>query len=459
MIDVPLKERVRDGDLNQNPQYLNAAIGWLVLFQSTQYLTSIQNQLDSKASQPSTILRQTGSAGILKSKTPIGAGMMNGSLSRSTGRLCSIHPSCLHPRLALRTRLTRSSHQRRKSSSSAKPPKSGPQAPVAVQQKGKTVKDTTRTDALSLHQMPEISPRRRTRGSTILRSENDHPLRPRLPSVPSTSYLHPADVAVSTFFSQHRPISITSAIPDTDAGTSFEKIFNKPGRKTAQVIDVLSGAVSKLEESTAVGEEVALDQKPDPYELRQAVDPVSIHELLNNHHQGGVPQPSSDALTRSNYQPFNPPPAPRPQRTTFTPVTYTNQAGPRTSQALKMVIRIHEQIQPNGAKSVNIRMGGLESDSEPLEMTFADPNELLNYTLHFPAKFLDRMQGRRQAFVDRMMAKISAVTPEMMVSRTTEGTGMLAISVKRQRKLKMKKHKYKKLMRRTRSLRRRIDRT
>ena len=32
------------------------------------------------------------------------------------------------------------------------------------------------------------------------------------------------------------------------------------------------------------------------------------------------------------------------------------------------------------------------------------------------------------------------------------------ISVKRQRKLKMKKHKYKKLMKRTKNLRRRLDR-
>lgn len=37
--------------------------------------------------------------------------------------------------------------------------------------------------------------------------------------------------------------------------------------------------------------------------------------------------------------------------------------------------------------------------------------------------------------------------------------GMYAISVKRQRKLKMKKHKYKKLMKRTRLLRRKLDRT
>lgn len=36
--------------------------------------------------------------------------------------------------------------------------------------------------------------------------------------------------------------------------------------------------------------------------------------------------------------------------------------------------------------------------------------------------------------------------------------GMLAISVKRQRKLKMKKKKYKKLMKRTRNERRKLDR-
>jgi hypothetical protein len=41
---------------------------------------------------------------------------------------------------------------------------------------------------------------------------------------------------------------------------------------------------------------------------------------------------------------------------------------------------------------------------------------------------------------------------------TRRRSGMLLISVKRQRKLKMKKHKYKKLMKRTRLLRRKLDR-
>jgi len=57
-----------------------------------------------------------------------------------------------------------------------------------------------------------------------------------------------------------------------------------------------------------------------------------------------------------------------------------------------------------------------------------------------PTRFLERMNIRQERYRER-----------------TEG-GMWAISVKRQRKLKMKKHKYKKLMRRTRNLRRRLDR-
>ena len=58
-----------------------------------------------------------------------------------------------------------------------------------------------------------------------------------------------------------------------------------------------------------------------------------------------------------------------------------------------------------------------------------------------PTAFRDRMRERRLRYVEERA-----------------GGEMFSISVKRQRKLKMKKHKYKKLMRRTRNLRRRLDR-
>ena len=51
--------------------------------------------------------------------------------------------------------------------------------------------------------------------------------------------------------------------------------------------------------------------------------------------------------------------------------------------------------------------------------------------------------------------------PEDRVARgenvSDRDTGMVAISVKRQRKLKMKKHKYKKLRDKTRNARRRLE--
>ena len=50
------------------------------------------------------------------------------------------------------------------------------------------------------------------------------------------------------------------------------------------------------------------------------------------------------------------------------------------------------------------------------------------------------------------------VPPPVPMAEPTEVVDMQLISVRRQRKLKMKKHKYKKLMKKTRNLRRRIER-
>ncbi|KAF2451851.1 hypothetical protein P171DRAFT_478875 [Karstenula rhodostoma CBS 690.94] len=62
----------------------------------------------------------------------------------------------------------------------------------------------------------------------------------------------------------------------------------------------------------------------------------------------------------------------------------------------------------------------------------------------------------RQPFLDRMIHRQNRNNRSRDILQRPD---MLAISVKRQRKLKMKKHKYKKLMKRTRLLRRKLDRT
>jgi hypothetical protein len=63
----------------------------------------------------------------------------------------------------------------------------------------------------------------------------------------------------------------------------------------------------------------------------------------------------------------------------------------------------------------------------------------------------------RQSFLERMSIRQRDHAERRMEEESERGI-MQAISVRRQRKLKMKKHKYKKLMRKTRNLRRRLDR-
>lgn len=86
-----------------------------------------------------------------------------------------------------------------------------------------------------------------------------------------------------------------------------------------------------------------------------------------------------------------------------------------------------------------------------------------------PPKPLDALAAEPRLFAqnaEEMADTINQrITEVMLPERPTfrehvrkRRQGMLLISVKRQRKLKMKKHKYKKLMKRTRLLRRKLDR-
>ena len=79
--------------------------------------------------------------------------------------------------------------------------------------------------------------------------------------------------------------------------------------------------------------------------------------------------------------------------------------------------------------------------------------------------FLARAWRKNQAYLQSQRKAIHSITAAASgpLRRIRQVPGMRKpqmrlISVKRQRKLKMKKHKYKKLMKRTRNLRRRLDR-
>ncbi|PUU74550.1 hypothetical protein B9Z19DRAFT_1068141 [Tuber borchii] len=232
-------------------------------------------------------------------------------------------------------------------------------------------------------------------------------VRSKVPVVPSTDHLHPADVAVSTFFAQHRPVSISHSVPLNHSESLFENIF--ASRKPAF-------------------EHPIYQNSPSPTDFEHIVESgwleSAIRSASNNaqqpqqQQQAAVAQPlayqsTQDAADSANlgpdyfsYRPFCPPPPPRAQTAFLRP------------RLQRQLIQLLLQATTQGEGTVAI----------------SGNSKLL----------LENMTRQR---------RIGEAMPDENPGRVV----MRLISVKRIRKLKMKKHKLKKLRKRTRSLRRRIE--
>ncbi|MCJ1446000.1 MAG: hypothetical protein MMC23_006505 [Stictis urceolatum] len=188
---------------------------------------------------------------------------------------------------------------------------------------------------------------------------------------------------------------------------AFSTIFKPPiKRELGNVPFTLSSALSS-----------ATIKAPDQQvsgDLRSAVTQVSSsnnESVQGDDHSVYI---NMEDLAK-NFRPFNPPPPPEP------------------------ISDMHGQSHYRILASVTT---GHSKDRNPL----ATVN---NTRIRAPGKivsvpFFDRMKPRRVKWVEKRGHLQLAIWQ--------------AISVKRQRKLKMKKHKYKKLMKRTRNLRRKLDR-
>lgn len=154
------------------------------------------------------------------------------------------------------------------------------------------------------------------------------------------------------------------------------------------------------------------------------------------HHLDGKPEILQHELM-GHFRPFTPPPAPLPldQVTEMEEMSSQQESlpvAPVKQRSWSTEVVVTESTDPAGNRTyatsatpmVEIDAPGMEIGQDMDEIEIRQP-------------FLERMRQRRN----------EQTRP-----------GMLAISVKRQRKLKMKKHKYKKLMKRTRLLRRKLDR-
>ena len=251
-------------------------------------------------------------------------------------------------------------------------------------------------------------------------------------------------------------MSITRPIPPETSTAVFSSIFDpKPisKHKSTNVIYTLSSAVDSLENAASstqtqnsqqtTQEEVDLgaavtqasssnaDPSPRHLDLPAKTFHINMHDLVKK------------------FRPYMRPPPPVP--TDSAPLEEDSQKSSQQSESQSesvvtqktfiTTLTIHEDTYRSGRKSY-------KTHTTPIVEGSGSPAGEGKKGLYLPPAprgqpFLGRMRERQLQYLDRL------------------GDGQLwqAISVKRQRRLKMKKHKYKKLMKRTKNLRRRLDRT
>ncbi|KAI2638561.1 hypothetical protein GGS21DRAFT_488653 [Xylaria nigripes] len=267
----------------------------------------------------------------------------------------------------------------------------------------------------------------------------------RLPSVPSTQDVPQEALALSTFFSLHRPISVTHSFPKAITDAAFAQIFAPRSKSNAysKVMSTLARAVDELEQPIQGMNNTV--QQADA-STSDNVNDVAVPHMSMKHGDGTESNVYLQLDHMSGqFLPFRPPPIPQPvqineveasaQSENTGAVQSENDGLQQQVQTrhYKAIFTLEESIDQNGNTRIVAHSPKLiEGDDLEPEYPVSNP----------PRSFLERMALRE-------------IRREQIRGQSN---GMYAISVKRQRKLKMKKKKYKKLMRRTRNERRKLDR-
>ena len=268
-----------------------------------------------------------------------------------------------------------------------------------------------------------------------------------------------ADVFVASFFSIHRPISVTASIPPTSSSSAFSSIFTPrttQKAKPADVIYTLSTAVNTLENAASQSQgqvrtwsPQTQQSTPEEVDLAAIVTQSSVSNAEpSTRHLDGAPLQINLQDLAKKFRPFVPPPAPVP----MIEPKEASQIRPKASERARTkrksystLLTITESTYPNGQKTYKAHTSPIR---EELTHPSTEPTAIEEPTT--------QAQPLRTPFIDRMRSK----QERWEDSRRWGGKPIWrAISVKRQRKLKMKKHKYKKLMKKTRNLRRKLDKS
>ncbi|KAL4921879.1 hypothetical protein BDW62DRAFT_173590 [Aspergillus aurantiobrunneus] len=239
----------------------------------------------------------------------------------------------------------------------------------------------------------------------------------RLPSVPSTQHLQPHDVQLASFFSIHRPISVSTTVPPPSSPEAFDSIFTKQASKneTQDVIFTISSAANSME--NAAHHFAENDGHMSAFETEgNQLDGLDMSEL----------KVSVEEMAK-RLRPFNPPPPP-------TPHAYATETGnqhqPQATSSYSTVLTVRESTLSDGSKTYEAHTTPFVQ-AQSMEAPGAEETEAVTELPHnSQATYIERLRNNG---------------------------AMQAISTRRRRVRKMKNHKFKKLLRRTRTLRRKLD--
>ncbi|KAH8424054.1 mitochondrial 37S ribosomal protein mS38 [Aspergillus melleus] len=313
---------------------------------------------------------------------------------------------------------TQQVRQRRYSSSSSKPSDGSRNVDASSQTPAKGVNSAEKREG-------KASKRRGKENNGRNGSKsNQHTAFSRLPSVPSTQHLQPHDVHVASFFSIHRPISVSTTVPPTSSSEAFDALFTakRPSKHEADdVMFTLSSTVDSMENAALHAEQEG---------------PVSSFEMEGGHPDGmnmADVKISIEELTK-RLRPFHPPPPPMPfdESSAAAKDLDATESESRETSSYSTVLTIHESTHADGRKTYEAHTGPFVRNSDEMDAPGATDQD---------------------AIID-VPANNSETT---YIERVRNNRTMHALSTKRRRRLKMKKHKFKKLLRRTRTLRRKLE--
>ncbi|SMQ45827.1 unnamed protein product [Zymoseptoria tritici ST99CH_3D7] len=352
---------------------------------------------------------------------------------------------------------TRRSHQRRHSSSKASscPPESNPNdtKPAPATKASAELAGSDPQNKAS----KRINKTKRSRAAADVGKLGDQFA--GLPAVPGTQHLNSTDLSVSSFFSLHRPLSLSTTIPPPSRASAFDNIFEttrevdpwENGNSAEGRPEDVTYALKGLFENLDLGSNSAQDDA-----MRFEILQESQSNQDGVRHLDGAPRLKSVDEIVASFRPFSAPPAPQPfPEEQKAADKAAKKPGKTQKKSYAATIFLTESTSANGERTWT---------AASVSPMYRVPSPVDHTPMQTPRRFpfRERMRLRAEDYLRSQREKMGEkYDVNDFVRRDPSAASkqkMMLISVKRQRKLKMKKHKYKKLMKRTRNLRRRQDR-